>query len=100
MKKPKEDIRRFPAIRSEEKLLKYTRDKVTVIDGKSEFHLGWRKCLEWVEEEYDIKPKQNKFKVVSSDKQYWYGTFNTEKEAKHRMDTDYPGEEYLIEINP
>lgn len=50
---PKEDKRRWPAIRAEEKLREYTADKVTIIDGKSQFHFGWRTCLAWIDEEYE-----------------------------------------------
>lgn len=36
------------------------------------------------------------FKVISPDKQLWYGTFKTKGEAKSRMKKDYPKEPYKI----
>ncbi len=56
----KEDKRRWPAIRAEEKLSEFGPDRVTIINGKSQFHFGWRKCLDWIMEEYEITPKDNK----------------------------------------
>lgn len=51
---------KYPAIVSE-KALKEAREKVnpTSVDGKSEFSLAWRMCLEWVQKNYDLNPKGN-----------------------------------------
>ncbi len=37
-------------------------------------------------------------KVISPDRQLWYGTFKTFEEAEHRMKKDYPKDKYLIII--
>jgi hypothetical protein len=36
------------------------------------------------------------FKVISADRQLWYGTFKTRKEAVDRMKKDYPQDEHQI----
>jgi hypothetical protein len=51
---PEQDKWRFVAIQSEEELKEYKVDKVTIVNGKSEFHLGWRMCLDWVLKNYRL----------------------------------------------
>jgi len=63
----KEDKRRWPAIRAEEKLREFGPDKVTIIDHKSQFHWGWRSCLEWIMEEYEITPKKSSSKMENGE---------------------------------
>lgn len=39
------------------------------------------------------------FKVISPDRQLWYGTLKTKKEANHRMEKDFPNAKYeIIEV--
>lgn len=53
-----DDKLKWPVIASEDALRTAKDDNNhTVVNGKSEFCLGWRLSLEWVQKNYDLTPK-------------------------------------------
>lgn len=59
---------KFVAIKLEEWLRNYGPNEVTIINHKSEFHLGARLCLEWIQKHYLLTPKVDEVKPVEQTK--------------------------------
>lgn len=57
---------KWPAIEIERELHKYL-GKVTSVDGKSEFHLGFRLCRDWIQKHYFLIYKANKLPIDSDE---------------------------------
>lgn len=55
-------------------------------------------AMRQIEDAEETMPQKNQIhhKVVSPDRQFWYGTFKTKKEAEERMKKHYPSDSYLI----
>jgi hypothetical protein len=58
MKMDDDEKLEYPAIASEDALRDSSKKhNATVIDGKSEYALAWRTCLEWVQSKYILRIK-------------------------------------------
>lgn len=81
MNKPTDKLK-WPAIASEDALRQASKEtNATVIDGKSEFALGWRMCLDWVQKNYTLTPSPKSIIEING---YWYEYEH--KSARHGID--------------